>query len=128
MPNGYNQSDGGEVAHTGKRHRAPRINFSKQSTGRMTFGESLRRFRNTYNLKQNKVAESIGMTPQQYMRYEKDMMWPSVALVVNIADAFNVSADYLLGLSDEPHPTAYNEREVKAAFALRDAVRSVMMQ
>ena len=94
----------------------------------MTFGESLRRFRNTYNLKQNKVAESIGMTPQQYMRYEKDMMWPSVALVVNIADAFNVSADYLLGLSDEPHPTAYNEREVKAAFALRDAVRSVMMQ
>lgn len=92
---------------------------------KIQIGKYLKRFREHFNLKQNKVAESIGMTPQQYMRYEKDMMSPSVALVVNIADAFNVSADYLLGLSDEPHPTAYNEREVKEAFAIRDAVRTI---
>ena len=73
-------------------------------------GKYLKRFREHFNLKQNKVAESIGMTPQQYMRYEKDIMSPPVALIINIAEIFNVSADYLLGISDDPRPAKIDPR------------------
>lgn len=52
VPNGYNQSDGGEVAHTGKRRRSPRIKPPICSTFKMTIGDALRRFRQGAGLKQ----------------------------------------------------------------------------
>ena len=84
-------------------------------------GQYLKRFREAFNLKQNKVAEMIGVTPQQYVKYEKDQITPSVAIVIDLANAYNVSTDYLLGRSDMPHPTNFDEKEVKEAFAVRDA-------
>ena len=109
VPNGYNQSDGGESC------------LPKTSHPRIKIGSSLKRFRKTFNLKQNKVAEMIGVTPQQYVKYEKDQITPSVAIVIDLANAYNVSTDYLLGRSDMPHPTNFDEKEVKEAFAVRDA-------
>ena len=90
-------------------------------------GQYLKRFRDRFNLKQNKVAEKIGITPQQYLKYEKDLMMPSVAVILNLADAYNVSADYLLGRSDSPQPTKFDEKEVKAAFAFRDAWKQLQL-
>lgn len=84
-------------------------------------GQYLKRFREQFNLKQNQVAESIGILPQLYLKYEKDKSTPSASVIINLANAYNVSADYLLGLSDTPHPMSYDEREVKAAFEFRDA-------
>ena len=84
-------------------------------------GQYLRRFREKFNLKQNQVAESIGILPQLYLKYEKDKSVPSASVIINLANAYNVSADYLLGLTDSPHPTPYDEKEVKAAFEFRDA-------
>ena len=40
---------------------------------------------------------------------------------MNIADAYDVSTDYLVGRSDMPQPTNFDEREVREAFAFRDA-------
>lgn len=90
---------------------------------RRQIGQYLRRFRETFGLQQNKVAESIGILPQLYLKYEKDKSVPSASVIINLANAYNVTADYLLGLSDSPHPTPYDEKEVKAAFAIRDAWR-----
>lgn len=84
-------------------------------------GQYLKRFREAFNLKQNQVAESIGILPQLYLKYEKDKSVPSASVIINLANAYGVSADYLLGISDTPHPTPYDEREVKEAFAFRDA-------
>lgn len=95
------------------------------ATERQCIGQYLRRFREKFNFKQKDVAEKIGVTPQQYVKYEKDQISPSVAVVINLANAFDVSTDYLLGLSDTPHPTNFNEREVKEAFAIRDAWRQL---
>ncbi|MBQ3442147.1 MAG: helix-turn-helix transcriptional regulator [Selenomonadaceae bacterium] len=83
-------------------------------------GQYLKRFREAFNLQQNKVAESIGILPQLYLKYEKDKSVPSASVIINLANAYNVSADYLLGLSDSPHPTPYDEKEVRAAFEFRD--------
>lgn len=67
-------------------------------------GRYLRRFRDDFSLKQKDVAEKIGIHPQLYLKYEKDESSPSVKVVWNIADAYHVTTDYLLGLSDEPRP------------------------
>ena len=83
-------------------------------------GQYLKRFREQFNLRQNQVAESIGILPQLYLKYEKDKSTPSASVIINLANTYNVSADYLLGLSDTPHPVPYDEREVKAAIEFRD--------
>ncbi len=86
-------------------------------------GKYLKRFRDTFNLKQNRIARDIGITPQQYVKYEKDQIEPPTKLIVNLAEMYDVSADYLLGRIDTPQPTIFNEKEVREAFALRDALR-----
>ena len=80
-------------------------------------GQYLKRFREAFNLQQNKVAESIGILPQLYLKYEKDKSVPSASVIINLANAYNVSADYLLGRTDTPNsniePLAADEETIK---------------
>lgn len=92
----------------------------------MTFGESLKRFRSRYNLKQKDVAEKLKMKQPLYQRYESGDTVPAITFVLKLADAYDVSTDYLLGRSDEPHPAKYDDKEVQEAFTLRDALKKVM--
>ena len=69
----------------------------------MELTESLKRFRKNFNLKQKDVAEVLGVTPQAYQVYESKVT-PSASIIIKIATAFGVSADYLLGLTDKPRP------------------------
>lgn len=87
----------------------------------MTFGESLKRFRQSLGLNQKELSDELNMKPPLYQRYESGKTTPSVDFVYKLISKYGVSADYLLGLTDSPHPTPYDEKEVKAAFAFRDA-------
>ena len=68
----------------------------------MTIADSLRRFRKNFGITQQQVADTLGIKQQSYQVYETKNVMPSVAVIVKLAKAFNVSADYLLGLSDKP--------------------------
>ena len=70
----------------------------------MESGEALRRFRRMENLSQKEVAERLGMLPQAYFRYEKGSYLLPTAALMTLAKEYNVTADYLLGLSDVPRP------------------------
>ncbi|MBR4032577.1 MAG: helix-turn-helix transcriptional regulator [Clostridia bacterium] len=83
-------------------------------------GKSLKRFRAEKKLSQADVADTLGILPQAYYRYECNKATPSADVIMKIADAFGVTTDYLLGRSDTPQPANFDEREVKAAFAIRD--------
>ena len=96
------------------------------ATEKQCIGQYLRRFRETFNLKQYKVADAIGVTPQQYVKYEKDQMSPSVAVVINLANAFDVSADYLLGLSDTPRPVPADKTLAMEINNCRDALQKIL--
>lgn len=87
----------------------------------MTFGESLKRFRQSLGLNQKELSDELNMKPPLYQRYESGKTTPSVDFVYKLISKYGVSADYLLGLTDSPHPTPYDEKEVKAAFEFRDA-------
>lgn len=69
----------------------------------MTFGERLKYLREVYNLKQKDVAERINITPRMIGYYEHDECMPRDSqTIIELAKLFNVSLDYLFGVSDVP--------------------------
>ena len=71
----------------------------------MNVKESLKRFRKEYRLSQAQVATELGIRQQLYQYYESNNGLPAEK-IVELAKKFGVSADYLLGLSDQPTPAA----------------------
>ena len=53
-------------------------------------------------LMQKDIAAAIGITPRNYLRYEKGEQQPTLPVIIRLADYFDVSLDYLVGRSDEP--------------------------
>ena len=68
----------------------------------MTLPESLKRFRKEFKVTQKQVAQSADVAERLYQKYEHGEVVPSVNVVVNLANKYNVSTDYLVGLSDNP--------------------------
>ena len=66
--------------------------------------ERLKETRKNLNVPQKKVAESIGLSERLYQSYEYGATSPQCENLTKLCLFFNVSADYLLGLTDEPRP------------------------
>ncbi|MFE4522153.1 helix-turn-helix domain-containing protein [Cytobacillus firmus] len=67
-------------------------------------GKRIRYLREKNKLSQKLFAEKIGITNSQLSRYELGERKPDPEMISQIADFFNVSADYLLGRSDFENP------------------------
>lgn len=89
----------------------------------MTVADALKRFRAELGLSQADVAGKLGMAQQSYYRYESGRNLPSVPTIIKLADAFDVSADYLLGLRDTPKPNEVGADEVREARAFRESLK-----
>lgn len=70
----------------------------------MSVSEALKRFRKEFGLNQQEVAKTLDMMPQSYYRYETGKYSPRADDIIKLSQTYGVSADYLLGLSDLPHP------------------------
>lgn len=68
----------------------------------MTIAEALKRFRGDFKLTQRDVANAAGMMTEAYQKYEYGKNVPLVTVLIKLADAYNVSVDYLLGRTDNP--------------------------
>ena len=67
----------------------------------MTYAEALKRFRKEFILTQKQVADTAQIFPQAYQVYEYGRE-PAISILVKLADAYNVSLDYLVGRTDNP--------------------------
>lgn len=67
----------------------------------MTFPEKLKELRKSRNLKQKEVAEAINLTVNAISNYEQGLREPSLTVLKDICLFFDVSADYLVGITDE---------------------------
>lgn len=65
-------------------------------------GDRLRLLRERYGLSQNDLADRLGTSQTQIMRWEGNKVIPSAESVISLAKFFNVSSDYLLGLVATP--------------------------
>ncbi len=59
---------------------------------------------------QEKLSEIVGIGSRQIWRYENGENVPDADVLAAIATTLGVSADYLLGLTDEPAP--YVEKQI----------------
>ena len=51
-------------------------------------------------LTQKQVAQAVGINERTFRRYEAGDMEPSASTIVKLVDFFDVSADYLIGLTN----------------------------
>ncbi len=64
-------------------------------------GEQIKRLRMCKGLTQVEMAKIFGVTKQSVSNWENENIMPSIELLIKIAKFFNVSTDYILGLSEE---------------------------
>ncbi len=68
---------------------------------RPTIGTRLKELRQKKSLRQEQVAEIIGVNKSTISAYEIGGRQPSFDILVSLARFYHVSTDYLLGLTDD---------------------------
>ena len=68
------------------------------------FSERLKIIRKSIGHTQKQVADGIGVAESYYQIYEYGRTEPKASNIAKLCRYFNISADYLLGLTDEPRP------------------------
>lgn len=63
--------------------------------------ERIRELRELNGYSQKKVAEMLGMHTTQYQRYETGERTMPIDFVIQIADLYGVSIDYLVGREEQ---------------------------
>lgn len=86
-------------------------------------GDRLKKIRDERELSQSALAEMLGFGQNQIYRYETGLSEPSPDVLVRLAKELGVTADYLLGLTDDPkghlEEEALSPMERKLIAALR---------
>lgn len=70
----------------------------------LILGARLKALRNERRLYQREIGELIGVTQRHYQKIEKGEINISALTLCTLARYFEVSADYLLGLTEERKP------------------------
>ena len=68
----------------------------------MNYYERLKDMREDHDLTQNDIAELLKTTRQQISKWENGTQMMGVDKYIVLAKYYNISADYLLGLTDTP--------------------------
>lgn len=63
-------------------------------------GDKIKELRIAKKMTQEQLATRLGLVKASISAYEQGTKYPSLEVLVNMCQVFNVSADYLLGLSD----------------------------
>ncbi len=63
------------------------------------FGAVLKQLRKSHNLTQEELGLRIGLSKAVVSKYENGMGYPTFDMLIQIADYFSVTTDYLLGVA-----------------------------
>lgn len=67
-------------------------------------GKTIRQLRNEKGITQSDLSNIVGLTPKMISFYELGQRFPPHDIIIKLADYFDVSTDYLLGISDIRNP------------------------
>ena len=65
-------------------------------------GTRIKELRKEFGLSQVELATRMEVTKQTISNWENENIQPSIDMLVGLANVFNVTTDYLLGLDDVP--------------------------
>ena len=68
----------------------------------MDYRRRLRDLREDHDLTQSQIAAILGTSQTMYARYERGANELPIRHLIALADYYGVSADYILGRSDNP--------------------------
>jgi transcriptional regulator with XRE-family HTH domain len=100
-------------------------------------GDRVRELRLQNKYTHEAFAKLLNITMRMVTRYETNEVDPAADVVARMADVFHVSADYLLGRTDDPTPCGQvsdltpAEQEVLAALRRGDrlaAIRAIISE
>lgn len=79
-----------------------------------TFSYRLKKFRNSLGLTQKDFAKNIGITAAALSAYETNTINPSISIAKKICEKYQISLDWLCGLSEEKEirPEINNYKDV----------------
>lgn len=66
------------------------------------FGQRIKELRIKNNIMQKDIADKLNVDPRSIRQYESGSREPSFNVICFFSDLFNVSSDFLLGLTDDP--------------------------
>ena len=75
--------------------------------------EQIRELRNIRGISQIQLANKLGVTKQSVSNWENDNILPSIEMLVKIANFFEVSTNYLLGLDKKRTLDVENLTEIQ---------------
>lgn len=67
----------------------------------MAYYKRIRDLRDDNDKTQNEIAQYLGMKQPQYYRYETGLRDIPSDILIKLAQYYNTSTDYILGLSDK---------------------------
>ena len=67
---------------------------------KQTIGDRLRQIREEQNLTSGQVACKLKIDRRTWLSWEHGDRFPTVPMLMDICETFNVSADWLLGISE----------------------------
>ena len=70
----------------------------------MNYAERMRNLRQDNDLSQNIVADMLGVAQTTYSQYELEKRPMPIDYLIALCKFYNVSADYMLGLSNRKNP------------------------
>jgi len=70
----------------------------------MRYIRRIRDLREDSDLTQQQVAEELGTSQTMYARYERGANEMPIRYLLRLCELYNVSSDYILGLTDEKRP------------------------
>ena len=62
--------------------------------------KNLKLLRESHGLSQQKLADAVGISQQSINKYENHQTQPDILTLIQIADFFHTSVDFLIGHSD----------------------------
>ena len=80
-------------------------------TGILKYGR-IRDLRNDHGLTQEQVAKILNVKQNTYCQYEIGVVNYPLDVVIKLAECYNVSVDYLVGLTDQSTPYPRKRRQL----------------
>ena len=78
-----------------------------------TLGDRLIAARKEKGLSQKELAKELGMSPTGLYNWEKNKREPNILQIMNICNILNISADWLVGLSEQKEKPTMTDGEFK---------------
>jgi len=92
----------------------------------MMIGERLIELRKDMGMTQKELSEKLFINYRTYSGYERNETEASDDFKIKLARFYNVSADYLLGISNYPQPINSGNNYIRIPKALSDTSREYL--